>query len=134
MYKGSFCFLFTLLFYVNAKTQTLENDTISVSDFVQEMVGFDTLKATPVIPGQPYWQKFLNKKIRFIDRQKDMLYWNVMDPNQAAINDSVTKASNYKINQLVEISKCEFHKNQILLYLFVMILHLVLILIGGLLL
>ena len=116
MYKGLFCFLFTLLFYVNAKTQVTESDTISISDFVQEMVGFDTLKATPVPPGKPYSQRFSNKKIRFVDPEKDMLYWNVMDPNQAAINDSVTKASNYKINQLVEISKCEFHKNQILLF------------------
>ena len=53
MYKGLFCFLFTLLFYVNAKTQVTESDTISISDFVQEMVGFDTLKATPVPPGNP---------------------------------------------------------------------------------
>jgi len=116
MYKGLFCFLFTLLFYVNAKTQVSESDTISVSDFVQEMVGFDTLQAAPVPPGQRPFQHFSNKKIRFINRQKDMLYWNVMDPNQAAINDSITKASNYKINQLVEISNCEFHKNQILLF------------------
>ena len=46
MYKGLFCFFFTLLFYVNAKTQVSESDTISVSDFVQEMVSFDTLNTS----------------------------------------------------------------------------------------
>ena len=116
MYKKSIFFLFSLLFYLNARTQVTESDTLSVSDFVEEMVGFDTRRATFLTPGQPPMQNFKNKKIRFIDRPKDMLYWNVMDPNQAAINDSITKAANYEINHKVNIIKCEFHENQILLF------------------
>ena len=52
MYKGFFCFLFTLLFYVNAKHRSRKRYDF-VSAFFEEMASFDTLDAGSLPSGQP---------------------------------------------------------------------------------
>ena len=94
MYKGVFCFLFTLLFYVNAKTQVSESDTISVSDFFEEMASFDTLDAGSLPSGQPNIYGVRNKTINFLG-PKDRIYMKSSDSTVNKRNDSILRAKNY---------------------------------------
>ena len=110
MYKGFFCFLFTLLFYVNAKTQISENDTISVSAFFEEMASFDTLDAGSLPSGQPNIYGVRNKTINFLG-PKDRIYMKSSDSTVKKRNDSILRKKNYTFEYGIFIRDCKFSKD-----------------------
>ena len=110
MYKGFFCFLFTLLFYLNAKTQISENDTISVSAFFEEMASFDTLDAGSLPSGQPNIYGVRNKTINFLG-PKDRIYMKSSDSSVKKRNDSILRTKNYTFEYGIFIRDCKFSKD-----------------------
>ena len=97
-----FLLFFSFCFY--GQNNTIK-DTISVSQFVENMVNYDG-------PGPGY--KIQNKLIQidFSDTsKKDQYFYYGLDPVIVAKHDSIVKARKYVVDHPVFLGKCDFQKD-----------------------
>ncbi|MDG1841420.1 MAG: potassium channel family protein [Crocinitomicaceae bacterium] len=105
MTKKQALFIYLLFFSFCFYGQNTIKDTISVSQFVEDMVNYDG-------PGPGY--KIRNKLIQtdFSDTtKKDQYFYYGLDPKLLAKHDSIVKARNYVVDHPVFIGKCDFQKD-----------------------
>ena len=110
MAKKRFLSIFLLFFSFCFYSQNTIKDTLSVSQFVEDMVNYD---------GDGPGYRIRNKLIQidFSDTsRKDRYFFYGLYPDKVAKHDSIVKARNYVVDHPVFLGLCDFQKDWYFVY------------------